>query len=41
MYSSDSDSEGEYMQKAFYVDGELSPDSGPPTDGLSYLKHVR
>jgi len=34
--------EEEYIgARAFGISGELHPDSGPPTDGFSYLQHVR
>jgi hypothetical protein len=29
------------LPQAFAVDGEYDPTSGPPTNGIEYLRHVR
>uniref|UniRef100_A0A7N0V4C7 Uncharacterized protein n=1 Tax=Kalanchoe fedtschenkoi TaxID=63787 RepID=A0A7N0V4C7_KALFE len=42
--SQDSDSDDEYdgiLKPAFHVDGEPDFDSGPPEDGMEYLRRVR
>lgn len=42
--SEDSDSDGDYSsihRPAFLVEGEPDFDSGPPGDGLEYLRRVR
>lgn len=43
-YSQDTDSDEEYdgiLKPAFHVDGEPNFDSGPPEDGMEYLRRVR
>lgn len=43
-YYEDEDSDSEYVsiqRPAFYVTGEPDFDSGPPQDGLEYLRRVR
>jgi hypothetical protein len=41
MYESSDSDDDELMPKAFAVDGEMSPDEGPPTNGEDYLRRVR
>lgn len=43
-YDEDEDSDSEYVsiqRPAFHVTGEPDFDSGPPQDGLEYLRRVR
>lgn len=35
-----SDDDG-LLRRAFYVEGELPPEAGPPQNGVDYLKHVK
>ena len=36
----DDDDEG-LLRRAFFVDGELPPEAGPPQNGVDFLRHVR
>lgn len=40
-YSGYDSEDDDLMSKAFRINGELSPEVGPPTSGEEYLKRVR
>lgn len=40
-YEDDDEADEELMPSAFAVEGEMSPEEGPPTSGMDYLKRVR
>lgn len=40
-YTEDNDDYNSILRPAFVVDGEPDFDSGPPEDGLEYLRRVR
>lgn len=37
----DDENDDSLLHRAFYVEGELPPEAGPPQNGVDYLKHVK